>query len=105
MIDLIQKAGSKTALKYGVLFFISIAFITTILLLLLVFFGDLLAMFSVLFLVIAYIIFLTIITIPFIISLRYFGKKLAIDIYNKRSLIKASQNFHFQLIQYYGHLF
>ncbi len=99
MIDLIQiqKIGSKTALKYGIIFFISIAFISTILLLSLVLFGDLLAMFSVLFLVICYISFLVLITIPFIISLRYFGKKLAIDLYNKKSLIKASARFSFSI--------
>ena len=91
----IKRVGSQISMKYGLLFFGLISFFAILVLVALVFLVDLLGMISVLMLGGAYIGFILLIIIPFVIALKLFGRKLAKDISSGRSLMSSSVRFSF----------
>jgi len=91
----IEAIGKKVSVTYGLIAFVILMLPCTFVLLLGSLAGGLVSSVFGLSLLLSAIVFVLIIAGPFIFSLRFFGKKLALDLYKEKSVIYASAKFSF----------
>ena len=93
--DKLAEIGKKVAVTYGLVAFVIIMLPCAFMLLLGSLAGGLVSSVFGLSLFLSAIVFVLIIVGPFIFSLRFFGKKMALDLYKEKSLIYSSAKFSF----------